>query len=119
MRACIGGAYSDWYREPSGGVAYLNAYNNPYTMPAFVFPDNLGVGSSGHAKNVWEAVSHELGHNFGLYHHGVINGSSYYTGGCAAAWPCGACTSATSEGRLSMSLWHDLVASQPSLLLDA
>jgi hypothetical protein len=82
MRACIGGAYSDWYQSPAGGAAYLDAYNTPYTMPAFVFTDNLG---GGWPKYVWEVISHPLGHNLGLVHHGVIGGSSYYTGGCAAA----------------------------------
>jgi hypothetical protein len=44
-------------------VAYVGVWgynNNHYYQPAFVFPGNLG---NGHAKYVWEAVSHEVGHN--------------------------------------------------------
>ena len=78
MRACIGGAYSDWFGSPSGGVAYVGVYGNTYYQPAFIFPDNLGPR---YAKYVWEAVSHELGHNLGLQHHGVVGGSGYYSGG--------------------------------------
>lgn len=34
----------------------------PSLQPAFVFPAQLGSGT---AKYVWEATSHELGHNMG------------------------------------------------------
>ena len=57
-----------------GGFAYVGVFDNTgdYYKPAFVFnTSEVGVA---------EAVSHEVGHNLGLYHDGVINGASYYTG---------------------------------------
>ncbi|CAH0537569.1 PKD domain-containing protein [Vibrio marisflavi] len=67
-----------------GGFAYVgifdsvNDYGQPsdYYKPAFVFYNRLG--SSG--KLIAEAATHEAGHNLGLYHDGVVGGSSYYTG---------------------------------------
>jgi hypothetical protein len=67
-------------------VAYVGAwgYNNHYYQPAFVFPGNLG---NGHAKYVWEAVSHEVGHNMvrscaGLEVEGVGGGGVSLLGVC-------------------------------------
>ena len=57
-----------------GGFAYVGIFDyvGDYYKPAFVFnTSEVGVA---------EAVSHEAGHNLGLYHDGVINGSSYYSG---------------------------------------
>ncbi len=83
---CIGGSSYDWYGNGAGGVAYVGVTYYPgcwwcrYYWPAFVFPDELG---GGWPKYVWEAVSHELGHNMGLWHDGTAT-QGYYTGASAA-----------------------------------
>ena len=71
-----------------GGVAYLDVFDavngngkGPggdgygYMQPAWVFPHKLGNS----AKNIAEAVSHEVGHNFGLQHDGTPT-LGYYGG---------------------------------------
>ena len=52
-----------------GGVAYINVFGEvgSYHQPAYVFPQSLGDD----AKNIAEAVSHEVGHNFSLQHDGT------------------------------------------------
>ena len=57
-----------------GGFAYVGIFDfvGDYGKPAFVF-NTSEIGMA-------EAVSHEVGHNLGLYHDGVINVTSYYTG---------------------------------------
>ncbi len=56
-----------------GGVAYLSVFDAVagaggdgygYRQPAWVFPQKLGNSP----KNIAEAASHEVGHNFGLRH---------------------------------------------------
>lgn len=77
-----------------GGVAYLNVFDaingngggaagdgNGYMQPAWVFPQKLGDSP----KNIAEAVSHEVGHNFGLAHDG--NASQGYDTGHGAWAP--------------------------------
>ena len=63
-----------------GGVAYVDVFdasgNHTAYQPAWVFPQSLGND----AKNIAEAVSHEVGHNLGLRHDGVERGSTYYDG---------------------------------------
>ncbi|QWC85126.1 hypothetical protein KLP28_16655 [Nocardioidaceae bacterium] len=63
-----------------GGVAYVNTFNvagprREYYGPAWVFTN--GTGTSG--KSVGEAISHEVGHNFGLSHDGTSD-RGYYGG---------------------------------------
>ncbi|ATC64183.1 hypothetical protein CMV30_09570 [Nibricoccus aquaticus] len=65
-----------------GGVAYLNVFSRADYVgsysPAFIYANNLGSGSGAYTA---EAVSHEVGHNFGLSHDGVAGDSSgYYDG---------------------------------------
>ncbi|WIA11308.1 hypothetical protein OEZ85_011431 [Tetradesmus obliquus] len=82
MRVCIGGDGS-WFGS-YGGVAHIGVFGNKdlYYQPAFVFPKNLGPN---HPKYVWEAVTHEAGHTFGLDHDGITppggTYTEYHTGG--------------------------------------
>ena len=71
---------NSWYGQ-AGGVAYLNVWgqSSEYYQPAWVFSNMLGKGGSNHAKSVAEAISHEIGHNLGLYHDGT-NSVGYYQG---------------------------------------
>ena len=66
------------YNCSCGGVAYIGVFNStsPYFKPAFVFYNMLGNGDE---KAVAEAISHEAGHNVGLFHDGSST-SSYYGG---------------------------------------
>jgi fibronectin type III domain protein/reprolysin-like metallo-peptidase family M12B len=64
-----------------GGVAYIDVFdatgsNHSVNQPAWIFPQSLGNGT----KAIAEAVSHEVGHNFGLQHDGVTGGAGYYSG---------------------------------------
>jgi PKD repeat protein len=67
------------YFGPYGGIAYVGIYNGVdttnYYKPALVFPEGLGT-----EKCVGEAASHEAGHNLGLSHDGLTNGTAYYVG---------------------------------------
>ena len=71
--------------QGGGGVAWLNVFGrSDYVAkysPALVYSTNL----SGIATYNAEAGSHEIGHNLGLSHDGVINGTSYYTGSGSGA----------------------------------
>lgn len=61
-----------------GGVAYIGVFNEVFNVdyqPAWVFPQLLSMDT----KNIAEAVSHEVGHNFGLDHDGTP-GLAYYQG---------------------------------------
>ncbi|MCC6579196.1 MAG: choice-of-anchor D domain-containing protein [Phycisphaeraceae bacterium] len=73
MRVAIGGSSSDWYSGSAGGVAYINSFTNNIVNTCYVFPDELG---DGYAKYVAEAISHEAGHTFGLYHQSKWSGST-------------------------------------------
>ena len=67
-----------WHRL-SGRVRQPDASAHAYYQPAWVFSD-LQLND---AKNIAEAVSHEVGHNFGLQHDGTST-MGYYTG--QGAW---------------------------------
>jgi hypothetical protein len=62
-----------------GGIAYTSVFDlsgsHAAYQPAWIFPQTLGDD----AKNIAEAVSHEVGHTLGLTHDGT-NGTSYYGG---------------------------------------
>lgn len=62
-----------------GGIAYIGVYdlstNHGYYQPALVFTRGVGGGD----KNIGEAVSHEVGHTFGLQHDGTAT-AGYYAG---------------------------------------
>jgi hypothetical protein len=63
-----------------GGVAYINAFGEVGSshQPAWVFPQSLGPNDT---KDIAEAVSHEVGHNFSLQHDGrVTPAEGYYAG---------------------------------------
>lgn len=77
IRVCIGGSSYDWFADGAGGVTYLDSFGMSTDTPSFVFPKQLG---NGYPKYVAEAVSHEVGHSFGLNHEGQTNGTEYYTG---------------------------------------
>jgi hypothetical protein len=69
-----------------GGVAYVGVFDNTGTawsnyQPAWVFTRGVGNG----AKNITEALTHEVGHNLGLSHDGrTVPQEGYYYG--AAGW---------------------------------
>jgi hypothetical protein len=66
------------YSCSCGGVAYIGIYDDTsdYYKPALVFFDMLAGGDE---KDVAEAISHEVGHNFGLSHDGTST-TGYYGG---------------------------------------
>lgn len=66
-----------YWRPDAGGVAYLGSFTWSTDTVVWAFTDNLGNGTP---KYTWEAVSHEVGHSFNLYHDGVSGGSAYYSG---------------------------------------
>ncbi len=62
-----------------GGIAYVGVFDNTgtYYQPALIFPERLGNSE----KNIAEAISHEVGHNLGLSHDGLLNDAAdYYSG---------------------------------------
>ncbi|QIG41908.1 fibronectin type III domain-containing protein [Nocardioides anomalus] len=65
-----------------GGVAYIDVFAelNAYYQPAWVFPQKvLNDNGDQDAKNIAEAVSHEVGHTFSLQHDGTPT-ASYFDG---------------------------------------
>lgn len=67
-----------------GGIAYVGVFNIYGTshedyQPAWIFTAGVGKG----AKNITEALSHEVGHNLGLSHDGKDT-AGYYVG--TAGW---------------------------------
>ena len=74
----------------AGGIAYLDIFgysDAQYYRPALIYYDNLAAGNE---SAVADALSHEIGHNFGLSHEGLLNGSPYYTGAGSGeiSWGC-------------------------------
>lgn len=94
---------SSWYGN-SGGVAYVGTIGLDYYSPAFVFSDNLPsyawvdnnlMKYGGDPKMVGEAASHEVGHNLGLSHDGLVDSNphdstdtsrAYYGGSATGNW---------------------------------
>jgi hypothetical protein len=76
-RVCIGGSSSNWLGQSAGGVAYIGSFDWEIDTPVFVFPAQLGNGDP---RYVSEAISHELGHSFGMHHQGTNEGAEYYSG---------------------------------------
>ena len=74
-RVCIGGRWEDWLNWSAGGVAYLDSFRWSVETPCYVFADTLFNGE----KNIVEAISHEVGHTFGLSHDGTFV-DEYYEG---------------------------------------
>ncbi|MEO7600336.1 MAG: PKD domain-containing protein [Opitutus sp.] len=70
---------TNWYNANAGGVAYVGSFTWNSDTPCFVFTEQLGTNSD---KYIGEAVSHEVGHTFGLYHDGRSGASAteYYEG---------------------------------------
>jgi hypothetical protein len=70
-----------WLCTGCAGVAYVNVIDRStmYNAYAWVFPSvNASIANFG------SVASHEVGHNFGLSHDGVVNGATYYSG--AGTW---------------------------------
>lgn len=65
VRMAIGGNYTDWFGQGAGGVAYVGGFTNSASNVGYIFEDAL---ANGNARYVAEAVSHEAGHLFGLWH---------------------------------------------------
>lgn len=65
--------------DDAGGVAYVNVFGTTLYAryrPAWIYHDNLGHS----ATAIAEAAAHELGHNLGLSHDGLTDGTEYYNG---------------------------------------
>jgi len=67
---------SNWVSAGTLGIALLDSFDEPEDRPAYVFTSSPGGRSP---KTIAEAVSHEAGHTFGLFHDGTA-GASYYDG---------------------------------------
>lgn len=61
----------EWYGQV-GGTAFIGSFTWGDTSPCFVFSSLLGYGE----KFISEAISHEAGHTFGLYHQATYSGGT-------------------------------------------
>ncbi len=71
----LGGTGNQWFSN-AGGVAYVNSWRFNGDTPVWVFENNL----ANNAKWIGEAVSHEVGHAFGLRHDGGGGDGEYFRG---------------------------------------
>ena len=62
---------TDGFGNGSGGVAFLNSFNDSVDNPAFVFNKGANAGA--------QTNSHEAGHALGLFHDG-LDGREYHPG---------------------------------------
>lgn len=76
IRVVIGGSSYDWYGKAAGGTAYLGSFTWNSDVPCWVFEAQLGNGA---VKYTAEAISHEAGHTFSLFHDGTST-EAYYSG---------------------------------------
>ena len=81
VRVVISGDNGAWQGGSSGGVAFLNSFDDSIDTPAFAFQLNLANGAE---KFVGEVISHEVGHTLGLSHDGQ-GATTYYQGHGAGA----------------------------------
>ncbi|MBC8143021.1 MAG: PEP-CTERM sorting domain-containing protein [Armatimonadetes bacterium] len=87
MQTIIGGNNA-WYNAGAGGVSYVDVFRDAHAAGSgyhtnWAFPLNL---RNNQPKAVAEAVTHEAGHGFGLWHQTDYNlnpGNSYSTNGGA------------------------------------
>ena len=111
LRVVIGGA-SGWYGAKAGGVAYVNSWQWNSDTPVFVFEDNLGSSE----KYTGEAISHEVGHAFGLYHqseYGANGKTQEYADGSGSGETGWAPIMGVSYGK-NLTTWHNGTNSQGS-----
>ena len=71
----LGGTGKRWY-SGAGGTAYTGSWTWTSNTPVWAFENMLGNGNE---KYTAEAISHEVGHSFGLKHDGNSS-TSYYSG---------------------------------------
>src|SRR5439155_25781130 len=88
LQVVIGGSYNTWLGDPAGGVSPLGAFFTPgLPNTSFVFSED-GVDTN---KQIAEAAAHEAGHNLGLQHHSIFDGTGQktdeYDPGTAATAP--------------------------------
>lgn len=81
LRIVIGGdgkngAANYWVGQKAGGIAFIGGFYDADPNTVYVFPGNLAGGAP---KPVADAVAHEAGHAFGLYHQSVYDAAGAKT----------------------------------------
>ena len=71
----------------AGGVAMLNSFASSGTIPCWVFVGTSNLDLDSNAHNCSMAISHELGHTFGLTHDGLLPATPYDGVGSTAKEP--------------------------------